>query len=123
VTSSFAGLAGNPAGARRAVRAALDGVHPEVVSVAELLVSELVTNALVHAGAEPFLTVTVDVETVRVEVADPDPNAALTARHAGQTSAHGRGLAIVQALARSWGVERRAPGKVVWFELGVAQQP
>jgi anti-sigma regulatory factor (Ser/Thr protein kinase) len=94
---------------------------PADVDTAVLLVSELVTNAVLHART----SVTVSVEdrrgTVRIEVYDGSP--AQPHIHAySTTSATGRGLRLLDRLARRWGVGN-APvgGKVIWFEVGAAE--
>ncbi|MEU2158470.1 ATP-binding protein [Streptomyces sp. NPDC019396] len=88
--------------------------------VAELLVSELVTNALVHTDDGAVVTATVAPARLRVEVRDftsgaDDPHLPVPA--VGDDSTHGRGLLLVQNLADAWGVRAHALGKVVWFEL------
>ncbi|MEX0168430.1 ATP-binding protein [Streptomyces sp. LMG1-1-1.1] len=91
---------------------------PGASDVAELLTSELVTNALVHTDHGAVVMATVVPEQLRVEVRDFVPG--LEARpHAPppEDGTHGRGLVLVQALADSWGVEDCGVGKVVWFEL------
>jgi anti-sigma regulatory factor (Ser/Thr protein kinase) len=107
----------NPAHARQIVRSSLEGESGEVVEVAELLVSELVTNAIVHCGDHASLVVDVTAEHVHVEVLDSDASVSLEALSVGPSSEHGRGLTIVEALASSWGVSRRYVGKAVWFDL------
>ncbi|WP_030211898.1 ATP-binding protein [Streptomyces bikiniensis] len=90
---------------------------PGASDVAELLTSELVTNALVHTDHGAVVTATVVPEQLRVEVRDFVPG--LDAPHAlpDDDRTNGRGLVLVQALADSWGVEDQGVGKVVWFEL------
>ncbi|MER7912250.1 MULTISPECIES: ATP-binding protein [unclassified Streptomyces] len=90
---------------------------PGASAVAELLTSELVTNALVHTDHGAVVTATVVPEQLRVEVRDFVPG--LDAPHAlpADDRTNGRGLVLVQALADSWGVEDQGVGKVVWFEL------
>jgi anti-sigma regulatory factor (Ser/Thr protein kinase) len=93
-------------------------VSGEVVSTVELLTSEVVTNAIVHAGTDTELVVLVAEERVRVVVRDGSPAAPVP--RAGQPQAPpGLGLAIVERLAHRWGVEgvRRGRGKEVWFEV------
>lgn len=104
--------------ARRWIAEALAGTALETLTPdAELVVSELVTNALLHAGPPVSLRVRVDGATVRIEVADGSRLAPLRglARADAMT---GRGLSLVAALARDWGVEPSpGGGKVVWCEL------
>ncbi|MGW0138254.1 ATP-binding protein [Streptomyces calvus] len=91
---------------------------PEQSAVAELLTSELVTNALVHTDHEAVLTATVGPRRLRVEVRDfaarePRPRMPCT-----DDGTHGRGLVLVESLADGWGVRKHGVGKSVWFELG-----
>ncbi|MDF6018006.1 ATP-binding protein [Streptomyces sp. JH34] len=96
--------------------------RPEEAEVAELLLSELVTNALIHTRNGAVVTVTSVPARLRVEVRDFTggqepapyvPNA--------DDGTHGRGLLLVQSLADSWGVTVKALGKVVWFELNAGR--
>jgi CheY-like chemotaxis protein len=106
--------------ARRFVRDRLAvtdlAVGDEVLSSVELLVSELVTNAVLHASTAPRLAIRLDRETVRVEVYDDDPTIPrplpLDAERVG-----GRGLYIVDVLSARWGASAAGSGKVVWFEV------
>ncbi|WP_254802451.1 ATP-binding protein [Kitasatospora sp. SUK 42] len=92
---------------------------PELSDTAELLSSELVTNALQHTGkGAVFDAVLGSDHRLRVEVQDGasrlpgrrrDPEA--------EYATSGRGLMLVEALADSWGVQLRGDGKVTWFEL------
>lgn len=107
-------------GARRVVVCCCGGAgwDGEVADVAELLVSELVTNALVHGGGGASLAVTVAPGGVRVEVADDLPDELQpVVRPTSASATGGRGLALVEALATAWGVRRAPGGKVVWFHL------
>lgn len=84
--------------------------------VATLLVSELVSNALLHAGTELDVVLRRPDGGIRVEVHDRTHR--LPARkHYSVTSTTGRGLALVEDLARDWGAEVTAEGKFVWFEF------
>ncbi len=92
------------------------GIAADVVDTAELLVSELVTNAVLHARSDVDLSVDAAGEGIRVGVTDGNPRG-LTRRRHRLDAATGRGLMLVEQLAASWGVEPRTPGKVVWFEV------
>ncbi len=88
-----------------------------VVDTVELLTSEVVTNALVHARSAPELRVEVRSDAVRVEVCDTSETEPVL-QQPGPDSASGRGMAIVEQLATGWGVERVPhDGKRVWFEV------
>lgn len=102
--------------ARHAVADALRRCDEDVVHAAALLASELVTNAILHARTAVEVVVTPVAHGVRIEVSDDDP-ALPSRREIEQESTTGRGLALVELLARSFGVEARPDGKVVWFEL------
>ncbi|MFD7731700.1 ATP-binding protein [Kitasatospora phosalacinea] len=110
------------AAVRRRLRTALEhwGVPPELADTAELLASELVTNALVHTGrGAVFDAVLTEASRLRVEVQDGAAQVP-TRRVAAETATSGRGLLLVEALADDWGVQLRADGKTTWFELSAA---
>jgi anti-sigma regulatory factor (Ser/Thr protein kinase) len=91
--------------------------------VAVLLVSELVTNAVRHAGSPLTVAVSIGRAAVRVEVRDRSPRLpALREQHKAEDE-WGRGLVLVDALANRWGAERLPSGKRVWFELDLASPP
>ena len=105
--------------ARRFVRDVLMSrmVRTGVVDTVELLTSEVVTNALVHARSAPELLVDVRPDVVRVEVFDMSADEPVLQPH-NPESASGRGIAIVEELAAGWGVELvPEDGKRVWFEV------
>jgi anti-sigma regulatory factor (Ser/Thr protein kinase) len=103
--------------ARRFTRAALvrHEIDPSIIDTAILLVSELATNAVVHATSTIRLRVGVG-EEIRVEVLDASADAPV-AGDFGRDRESGRGLAIVTTLADSWDWSPRPSGKVVWFAL------
>jgi len=105
--------------ARRFVSAALaGGSFEQRTDDAVLVVSEMVTNALLHA--EPPVTVNlVQLEdALRIEVRDGAHRPVLAEAPASDDSMTGRGLAVVDALAARWGVDPEPEGKLVWAELG-----
>ncbi|QYG95031.1 ATP-binding protein [Iamia sp. SCSIO 61187] len=103
--------------ARSVVRDLLrQGRRPDLVDTACLLTSELVANAVVHAGSPVELVVDLDDARLAVEVIDPS-SAAPEPVAAEPMSVSGRGLAMVADLADAWGVTRIVPGKAVWFSL------
>jgi anti-sigma regulatory factor (Ser/Thr protein kinase) len=109
--------------ARRFVRdRMLDSDTAADLDTASLLVTEIVTNAVLHARAPMTLRVEVSADVVRVEVSD---GSQLPPRvHAfSATAATGRGLRLLQSLAARWGV-RPDPGggKVVWFDVGASSE-
>ncbi|MFG2812764.1 ATP-binding protein [Streptomyces sp. NPDC048410] len=105
--------------ARRELRALLrHWDRPDRTGVAELLTSELVTNALVHTDDDAILTVVVSARGLRVEVRDFVARGPLMRTPEADEDTNGRGLILVQSLADAWGVRAHAVGKSVWFELG-----
>ncbi|WP_405011792.1 SpoIIE family protein phosphatase [Kitasatospora sp. NBC_01539] len=86
----------------------------ELSESTELMVSELVTNAIRHA-TRPVTLRLVRTSRLRCEVGDDSP-ALPRARRAGPDDEHGRGLQIVARCADDWGATRLGAGKVVWFE-------
>ncbi|MGW8885177.1 ATP-binding protein [Streptomyces sp. NPDC055749] len=92
----------------------------ETAEVAELLLSEVVTNALIHTRHGAVVTVTAGPEQVRVEVRDFMSGAPKPYVPNADDGTHGRGLVLVRGLADAWGVTAQALGKVVWFELNGA---
>ncbi|MER5750912.1 SpoIIE family protein phosphatase [Streptomyces sp. NPDC002088] len=83
---------------------------------AELMVGELVTNAVRHSHSRPVELRLVRGDTLLCEVDDDDHDLP-TLLSAGPEDAFGRGLRVVSALAREWGTSRTGAGKTVWFEL------
>ncbi|MDX3746349.1 SpoIIE family protein phosphatase [Streptomyces sp. AK08-02] len=87
-----------------------------LVDNAELLVDELVTNAVRHSHGRPLELRLVRGETLLCEV-DDDDHTLPTLLSAEPTAEFGRGLSVVSTLAREWGASRTGTGKTVWFEL------
>ncbi len=104
--------------ARRALRELLTHWgRPGRSEIAELLTSELVTNALVHTDHDAVLTATVSPGGLRVEVRDFVGRRPRLRMPDTDDGTHGRGLILVQSLADAWGVRTHGVGKSVWFEL------
>ncbi|HET6856405.1 MAG TPA: ATP-binding protein [Streptomyces sp.] len=90
---------------------------PGRAETAELLTTELVTNALVHTEHDAEVTVTLTLSKLRVEIRDFVARHPTMHRAVTDDGTHGRGLVLVQALADAWGVRSQGVGKVVWFDL------
>ncbi|MEU6218792.1 ATP-binding protein [Streptomyces sp. NPDC047022] len=104
--------------ARRALRELLGHWgRPGKSEIAELLTSELVTNALIHTDQEAVLTATVSAHGLRVEVRDFVARRPRPRMPDIDDGTHGRGLILVESLADAWGVRSHGVGKAVWFEL------
>ena len=112
--------------ARRFVISALAPGHP-LRDTAELLVSELASNAILHsASGKPGGTFAVHYQLssrcFRVEVKDDGGPTAPRQRVHHMESVTGRGLEIFDALANRWGVDGGNGGRVVWFELDMQRE-
>jgi len=109
-----------PAAARRVVAALLPVWElPELSADAELVVSELVTNAYRHApGTDSFeLELVRREDGVRIALADGNAVRPVIAELKADHQPTGRGMAIVAALATRWGAEDHHGGKRVWVDL------
>jgi anti-sigma regulatory factor (Ser/Thr protein kinase) len=87
-----------------------------LVDIATLLVSELVANAILHAGTTIEVVARIVPQRLRVEVHDDDARMPVR-KHYSELSGTGRGLLLVERLATDWGSEATESGKRVWFEL------
>lgn len=88
----------------------------DVLDTVSLLVTELVTNAIRHAGSAEDVKVRLFADTIRLEVSDPSP--ALPHRgDASPDAESGRGLLLVEAMSTDWGAEWTSGGKRVWAEV------
>ena len=105
--------------ARHAVSVALQewGVDPAIVERVALIVTELVTNAVLHAATPVGVAVQWDGSAARLEVVDGSPaHPAPIAQH--DEAVTGRGLSLVDALADAWGATPEPHGKTVWAVVG-----
>ena len=103
--------------ARQLTREQLAALCPEeAIEVAALLVTELVSNAVLHARTDIVLMV--DVAPGRVILRVRDGSKATPVQHGyGVEAATGRGIALVEQLASAWGVDRSEEGKEVWCRI------
>ncbi len=92
-------------------------VRPEVAATAELLVTELVTNAIRHARSALAVRLVTLPHAVRVDVADESTAAPVARGDFDGESEDGRGILLIETLAERWGYEQLVAGKRVWFEL------
>ena len=113
--------------ARRCMDALAPFLNPTIADELRLLVSELVTNSILHAGGDErswiHLTVKIIPKLrVRAEVRDYGPGftPAVPAAVDDEELIHGRGLFLVEHMADSWGVQKDQQMKV-WFELSLAR--
>jgi hypothetical protein len=120
MNSRFTVRAEDPAYARQIVRSVLVDADRDAVETAALLTSELVTNAMVLASADPQLFldtreghIFVEVRDF-VELRDTGPVLRLSCQ---EWAPRGLGLDMINALATSWGSESRGDGQAVWFDL------
>lgn len=113
-------MPGSVAQARRFAVGALVDLPGDMVNDVEVMVSELATNALVHAATSFVVTIDRRERQIYVEVTDAGVGIP-TRRSPGETEPHGRGLAIVEELSDQWGTIHNAGevGKSVWFTLDV----
>jgi PAS domain S-box-containing protein len=103
--------------ARRIVERALEQAErPDLGESAALVASELVTNALLHAGTGLAIRVQVDPDGALVEVRDESPSLPGERDHA-TLAGTGRGLALVAQVSTAWGAEETATGKTVWARV------
>ena len=93
----------------------------ELMPTTELLVSELVTNAIRYATGEVTIRLVLDGSLV-CEVLD-NSSALPRLRHAGRDEECGRGLEVVSQLAQRWGARRTRDGKIVWCEHAIPAKP
>ena len=110
------------AAARAAAAVAASQVDPELGDSAALVASELLTNALLHGGGWARLVVSQVPDGIRIAVQDRERRSPIVAV-ASEASMTGRGLRLVSALSRDWGVEVRDGGKEVWAVLGPGPPP
>ncbi|MGP2437397.1 ATP-binding protein [Streptomyces sp. JW3] len=109
-----------PLARRRAARLVAEWGRADIAGDVALVVSELMTNSLLHGslrGRLIHMSITLGHRTLRVEVSDPRGERLPSPRAVGDTEEQfGRGLLLVGALAARWGWEARTVGKTVYAE-------
>ncbi|MFJ6392188.1 SpoIIE family protein phosphatase [Streptomyces sp. NPDC091972] len=127
--ASFEPLGRSVATARSFVRDTLQGWgFADIVDDAVVLTSELVTNAVVHAGTSADVLCLRSDDGVRIEVADRYPEREIPLQGQAVNMGNldregGRGLQLCAALAGRWGVEYTPTHKQVWFQLDLPERP
>ncbi len=108
----------SPAVARRQARSLLTGwgCPEESVEDTLLIVSELVGNAVLHAGQAQSVVLVLYPDRIRVEVADRSATRPARTGY-GPSAQTGRGLTLLDSLTLAWGVSAQAGGKVVWADV------
>ncbi|MGW0710349.1 SpoIIE family protein phosphatase [Streptomyces sp. NPDC002643] len=127
--ASFAAVSRSVATARSFVRDTLQGWgFADIVDDAVVLTSELVTNAVIHAGTSADVLCLRSADGVRIEVADRYPEReiplqSLPVNMGSPDREGGRGLQLCAAMAARWGVEYTPTHKQVWFQLDLPDRP
>lgn len=106
-----------PSEARRFVREALAAWNQaELADSIMLAVSELVTNAVLHAHSATSVTLVNCDDVVHLQVRDADPSEPQV-RPMDETAVNGRGMQLVGQVSDQWGVLPSPPGKIVWLDI------
>jgi anti-sigma regulatory factor (Ser/Thr protein kinase) len=109
-----------PRAARNALERLRDQISPDMLENARLLVSELTTNSVRHAGLPDGAAITLRADLssdrLRIEVTDDGPGFDPEPGRPSMYRTDGWGLYLVEQIADRWGVSR-SPGGIVWFEL------
>jgi anti-sigma regulatory factor (Ser/Thr protein kinase) len=121
---TFPNVSASVTAARRFVTSAVAGAPRPVAEAVAIVVSELATNCVRHAGTEFTVDIDRTPDELRVAVADSGEGWP-TVRSPRPSEPSGRGLLLVRALADDWGID--APddrkGKSVWFTMRLSAQP
>jgi two-component sensor histidine kinase len=110
------------ANSRRFAYGTIAGLSVDIQDAVGLMVSELATNAVVHAGRGFRMTIDRTQERLLVAVADASDQLP-SLRSPLPTTPHGRGLRIVNELSDKWGTTHAAEGgKTVWFQMNLVDR-
>jgi anti-sigma regulatory factor (Ser/Thr protein kinase) len=111
-------IVSSPREARLVVETVLRDQCEHAVEIAQLLVSELVTNSMLHAGtSDVLLEVSLGPGRATLAVFDRSTMLPVVRHHTGPEAIGGKGLLLVERLAHAWGVAVGDEGKKVWVEL------
>jgi anti-sigma regulatory factor (Ser/Thr protein kinase) len=113
---AFPAETGSVRAARISIQDALADVDKRLVESIVLMVSELTTNAILHARTEFTVEIETSQEQVRITVSDAGPGDPALKEPERETTT-GRGLQIVERLADEWGIVDGSPGESVWFAV------
>ncbi|MER7563655.1 ATP-binding protein [Streptomyces sp. NPDC097941] len=121
--SRFPAVTASIAAARRWARDCVEGFggplrRHSMIQTTELLVSELITNAIRHGTGPPLVRLTWNGRLLRIAVSDHSDRRPHR-RATRNTEPGGFGLQLLERIALRWGVTPRNPGKTVWAELGL----
>lgn len=121
LVAEFAAEHDSPGRARRLVLRALAewGCDPVLLQDAAVVVSELATNSVLHAGSSFSISVALEETLLRIAVHDRKP-LSVAVRDGGLSPRPTHGLGLVEVLSLRWGTEGTAQGKAVWAELHAA---
>ena len=120
VARTFRGTREDPRAARRFVLEMLGPWREEQLAQdAALVVTELATNAVLHAGSAFTVSLALSADAIRISVRDTAPLGP-SGGDAWLPAAPGHGLGVIAAIATRWGFETLAGGKAVWAELPLA---
>lgn len=112
-----------PRSARRWLRQHLGDDAGDTAEIAELLLTEVVTNVVVHARTPSTVRLELATGRLCLEVRDASPVLPERRKRAGADDESGRGIELLDTLAERWGVRRLPMGKIVWFCLTNAPGP
>jgi anti-sigma regulatory factor (Ser/Thr protein kinase) len=121
VVSRFPAEPASASAARHFVRAELCDWPIDVVFTTELLISEVVTNAVLHAHSSVEVVLSDLDGELRVEVTDESDVLPLLVEPMSSSDDHGRGLPMVRDLSDNWGIVENHSGKTVWFSLPIVE--
>ncbi|MCX2928063.1 ATP-binding protein [Streptomyces sp. NEAU-W12] len=121
--SCFPAVTASITAARHWVRDCMEGSggplrRHQLIQTTELLVSELITNAIRHGAGPPLIRLTWNGRLLRIAVSDHGDRRPRV-RATKNTEPGGFGMQLLERLAQRWGVTPRHPGKTVWAELGL----